>query len=799
MGALLHDLRFSLRTLSRSPAVATVAILTLALGIGANTAIFGVVHSVLLRPIPYRDPSRLVRVASVNPSLAVADSRSSAKNILDWQRQSTAFEDLACFQEWDGVLTIAGQADPVRVNWATPNLLPMLGVQPVCGRLFNERDTEHGVVLPHGLWHRRFAGDLAALGQPVKADDTNGTIIGVLPPSALAPAQGTPPIDQTFVRMDLPKIAFPRDWQLFNVIGRLKPGVTVAQAQAQLDRIAAELERQYPDTNAAWGVKVTGLQDWMTQPVRAQLLAVYVTTVIILLIACLNVSNLLLIRGDARRRELAIRCALGSTRGPLVRQLLIESLVLATIGGAAGVVLALWCRRAMLGLAPQSLGLGSGWTIGAPVLLSAAGISFAAALLSGLFPALRLSAGNLNRALGETGRSASAGRSRHRLLGSLVVGQIAISTVLLVAAALAIVSFQKLMRVDPGFATRNTISCLIATHGNGDNIPPMLDALAALPGVESIGASNIELLDDLHSLPIRVTIDGSGEAQEAAATVDYWIVTPGYFAAAGIPLLAGRTFDPHELDRGPVVAVINETLANRYFANRDPVGKIIRIPTARKDQPGLPRQVIGVVASVKHRGLHDAGVPMMYVPHASVGTGSIALTVRTSTDPAAVLPTLRAALRRLDPGLAVTRVSTTQQLVAQSVAGRRFATVLMFAFATVGLVLAALGLYGVMSYAVGQRTREIGVRMALGAQRWTVMRLIVRQGMLLVALGVTVGLAGAAAVTRVLQSVLFNVSPTDPATFAAIAALLCGVALLACALPARRATRIDPLVALRHE
>ena len=800
MDALLRDLRFSLRSLAKHPGLAAVAVVTLALGIGANTAIFGVVNSVLLRPLPYRDADRLVRIASVNPRLGLTDSRSSAKNILDWQRQCAAFEEIACFQEWDGVLTAAGEAEPVRVNWATANLLPMLGIRPAAGRMPADGDAEHGVLLPWALAQRRFGTPAAALGQAVKEDDTNGVVVGVLPPSALAPAQGTPPLDQVFVRMNLATNTFPRDWQLFNVIGRLKPGVTVAHAQAELDRIAAELQREHPDTNAGWGVRLTPLKQWTTEPVRAQLLAVYVTTGVILLVACLNVSNLLLMRGEARRKELAIRCVLGSPRGAIVRQLLVESAVLAAVGGAAGMLLAAWCHRALLGLAPDSLGLGSGWAIGPSALLSAAGVTLGAALLCGLAPAVRLSSGNLNRALADTGRGASAGRTRHRLLSSLVVGQIAVSTVLLAAAGLAVVSFRKLMRVDPGFATRDTISCLIATHGNGESVPRMIDALSALPGVESVGAANIELLDDLHSLPIRITVDGSGDVPEMTATVDYWIVTPGYFDAAGIPLLAGKMFDPQPTDAGPAVVIINESLAERCFPGRDPIGGTIRIPDPqRRGEPGLPRQVIGVVASVKHRGLPAPGVPMLYVPHRSVATGSIALTVRTRGDPAAVLPALRPTIRSVDPALVVTRISTTRQLVAQSLAGRRFATLLMFTFAAVGTLLAGLGLYGVMSYAVGQRTKEIGIRMALGARHGTVMRWVVGQGMLLVAFGVAAGLAAALAVTRIMQSLLFNVSPTDPATFAGISVLLGAVALIACALPARRASRVDPMVALRHE
>jgi putative ABC transport system permease protein len=479
--------------------------------------------------------------------------------------------------------------------------------------------------------------------------------------------------------------------------------------------------------------------------------------------------------------------------------------VLAAAGGAAGVLLAAWCRRALLGIAPESLGLGTDWAVGPRALLSAAAVTVAAALVSGLSPALRLSGGGLSRDLGDAGRSTSGGRRRHRLLGALVVTETAVSTALLAGAAFALVSFRNLSRVDPGFATRNTVSCLLATHDDGASIPRVIDALAALPGVESVGAANIDLLDELHSLPIRVTADDAaavgGSSDAPALTVDYWIVTPGYFAAAGIPLLSGRTFEPRELEEGAAgVAVINEALARRLFSGSDALGRVVRIPNPRrKGEPGLPKVVVGVAASVKQRGLASADVPMLYVPDNKVGTGSIALVVRTRTDPAAVAAAVRRTVRAADPAAAVTRVSTTGQIVARSLAGRRFATALVSAFAALGVALVAVGLYGVMSYAVAQRTREIGVRMALGAARGAVIRLVLGEGMLLAGVGAAAGVVIACACARAAGGLLFGVSPADPATLAAVATLVCAVALAACAVPARRATRIEPLAALRHE
>ena len=796
----MNDLKFAFRQLLKNPGFTAVAVLTLALGIGANTAIFSVVNAVVLRPLPYRDPDRLVRIASVNPNLGLTDSRSSGLNVLDWQRQSTLFESIAAFQEWDGILTFRGKSEPARINWVTPNLMPMLGLKPLHGGLLPDGETPApGLVLPYGVWKNRFGGDESVIGQPINEDGVNTVIVGVLPPVVAAPAQGALPLDQAFVRMNLPKLDFPRDWHLFNVIGRLKPGVSIAQAQAELSRIATELEKLYPETNRGWGVKVTELKTWMFAPVRDQLLIVYVATAVILLIACLNVSNLFLIRGAARRKEFAIRCALGSTRFQLARQLLSESVVLAVSGGAAGLLVAMACRQALLGFAPESLGIQRGSTFDWPVLASALVSSVLASLLFGLFPALRLSRSNLNHVLVESGRSASPGRNRHRLLRGLVAGQIAISTVLLVAAGLAVVSFQNLMRVDPGFAKQNSVCFRVGHLADQQTGERILEALAAVPGVQAVGAAHIELLNDVFSNPVRITIDGKAELSDASApTVNFWLITRDYFSATGIPLLAGRTFTERDDTNAPAVAIINEALAKRYFANEDPIGNIIRIPDTKKGRPGMARRIVGVVGSIRQHGLREPAVPVLYTHYTDFATGSIALTARTKENPVAMLPALRAAIQNVNPELLMTRVSTTEQIVARSFASERFATLLMFVFAALGTLLAAVGLYGVLTYAVSQRTQEVGIRMALGAQRGDVLGMVLRQGMRLVALGIVAGLAVALVFGRVMRSLLFNVSPNDPLTFATITLLLSAVALLACWLPARRATKIDPIEALRY-
>lgn len=789
-----QDLCLAVRTLRKSPGFTAVAVSTLALGIGANTAIFSYLNAVLLRPLPYPEADRLVRIGSVNPMLGIGDSRSSDPNILDWKDRSRSFEKLAAFQEWDGVLTLRGRSESVRVDWATPDLLSLLGIHPVEGRLLTDGDdVNSGVLLPYSIW-ARFGRDPAIVGQVVKLDGETGTIVGILPPNTAVPTQGTPALDQVFLAADLRRSHWPRGLQLRNVVARLKPGVTVAQAQQELGGIAADLERQFPDTNRGWGVQVTNLKEWQTNLVRDQLLAVYGATVVILLIACLNVSNLVLIRGEVRRKELAIREALGSTRLRLARHLLAENLFLSFAGAVIGVLLGFWCQRGLLAFAPASLGIKE-TRLDPAALVSALSAAIFAALLSGLLPLLRMRQTGLAETLALAGRSASAGRGRHRMLNVLVTGQLAVSTALLLAACLASVSFQKLMRVDPGFASHNVICFRVGAFSKESSGQRVLDSLSALPGVEAVGAANIELLDDVFSNGIRITSeDAARPGGWNTGTVDAWHATSDYFSAAGIPLRAGRTFNAKD---GYDVVIVNEALARRFFPNQDPVGRSLHVPWT--NFPGSPKRIIGLVGSVRQRGPRQAEIPIYYMHLHMQDMTHLAVAVRTGENPRAIIPLLEDTIRKVDAQLVMTHVSTTAGIVTRSLSGQHFAALLMAGFAGLGLVLAAVGLYGVIAYTVAQRTREIGVRMALGAQRREVLRLVLRRGLRLIISGAALGLIAGMVVMRSAHSVRFRVSAADPTIAAAVGLFMCAVALLACWLPAQRAARVDPMKALREE
>lgn len=801
----MNDLRYALRQLRKNPGFTAVAVLSLALGIGANTAIFSLVHELLVHSLPYPEPERLVRIGSVNPSQGVNDSLSSLRDINDWRERSSSIEDLAAYQDSKGLLTLDGKSVLLRNNSGTANFLPMLGVKPALGRALLPEDDRGSaaLMLSHKVWQRDFAGDPTIIGKPAKYFGVPATVVGVLPPGAKAPTQGSSPLDELFLALNPDNYSYARNYRAFQVIARLRADTTPEQAEAELNGIAASLANEYPDSNRGWGIRVTPLQDWCTEPYRGRLWLVYAATGIVLLIVCVNISNLLLIRGTARSKELAIRCALGSTRWALIRQQLCESLLLGFLGGGAGLFVAPWCHEALLRWAPEEMGLASSWALNLPVLTSAFALSLFVAVTSGVFPAARFSQAKLGRDLIAVGRSATSNRGHQRLLDGLVIGQLAASTILLLAAGITLTGFNKTMNLDPGFSVLNRASFGLADQPEAPSatnpawsskvVPKLLAALADIPGIKSVAASNHGLMHSPHSMSLRVWRDRDMGAEALETPADFWVVTKDYFSAAGITLLAGQDFSDHDTDKGKLDLIVNETLAQKIFPGEDPIGQFIRVGKGAK-----PLTIIGVVGAIRH-GLAKEPVPIIYRHRDTIGTGFPTVMVHSEVPISPMLPVIEEAIQKVAPEAVAGRMRSHEDLLAESMAGPRFAVRLISCFALLGTLLAALGLYGVMTYLVIRQGREIGIRLALGADRGTVRTQILRRGMRLTTFGIALGLLGGLALGKILQGLVRETEVNDPRTIGFISLVLVAVAFLACILPARRATRVHPMEALRCE
>ena len=801
MTTLIQDLRYALRMLLKNPGFAAVAVVALALGIGANTAIFSVVNTILLRSLPYDDPDRLM-VVKENKLPQFPEFSVSPGNFLDWRKQNASFEKLAAVQGSSYNL-VTSDDEPERLDGArvSAGLFEMLGVKPVQGRTFLEEEDQPGhqnvVVLSSNLWKRRFGSDPNIIGQSITMSAASYTIIGIMPPSF------------QFLDRDIDlwtPIAFTaaqaqqHGSHYISVIGRLKPGVTTEQARTEMSGIAARLAEQYPSSNAGWSTIVVPMQQFEVRDIKPALLVLLGAVALVLLIACANVANLLLARSTARQKEIAIRTALGASRSRVVRQLLTESVVLAVVGGAAGLLLAAWGTRSLLALAPEDLPRVKDVALDGRVLGFTLLVTLITGIVFGLVPALQASRPNLNETLKEGGRGTTGGH--HRIRSSLVITEVAVALVLLVGAGLLIRSFIRLQQVNPGFNTKNAMSANVALPGrkypNSDQylsfFTQLIEKIAALPGVVAVGATQ--------SLPIQgdylVGFNIQGRPPDPPGedkSTNYYAVTPDYFKAMGIPLLRGRLFTEQDSKNAPRVAVINEAMARTYFSDEDPIGKGINLSQGRE---GF-REIVGIVGDVKQYGLAQPTTLQTYEPYLQMPFSAVTLVVRTEGNPAALSGPIRSEVLALDKEQPVSRIRTLDQIISGSVQQQRFTMLLLGVFAGVALILAAVGLYGVMSYAVTQRTHEIGIRMALGANTGNVLRLVVGHGMLLALIGVAIGLAGAFAFTRVMSKLLFAVSTTDTVTFAGISLMLTGVALIACLVPARRATKVDPMVALRHE
>jgi len=806
LDSIRQDVAYAVRRLLQSPGFTLVAALTLALGIGATSAIFSVVNAVLLRPLPYPEADRLVQVAALWQGRTVAYL--SPQNFLDIEAQAKSFERLAA-TDTSG-MTLTGHGDAVRLEGAevSASFFDVLRARPALGRGFakgeNEPGRTHVVVLGDKLWRERFGGDPAIVGREIQVDREPRTVVGVAPAGFSYPegAEIWQPLsyDERF------RTHSRGAWYL-TVVGRLAPGASVGAAREEVATIAARLAKEYPNEDEGVGGTVSGLRESLVGNTKKALFVLLGAVGLVLLVACVNVANLLLARVGGREGELALRAAIGAGRGRIVRQLLTESLLLALVGGAIGALLASGLVDVLLALQPQGVPRLSEVRIDRAVLAFAALLSLATSLVFGVLPALSMSRRATAQALRQGSRGILGG-ARTRLRGALVVGQIALAMVLLAGSGLLIRSFTLLRHVDPGFDTKSALSFRFtlpeSAYGDDARKVAFHDALAArlaaLPGVRSAGAVfGLPLASG--SFVISFTVDGRPELPPAQQpSLNVAIVTPGYFKTMGIEIVRGRAFAAGDVDTAPHVVVLSEAAVRKHFPGEDPLGKRIRLGLGRG--PGKPNaggEVVGVARDVKRYGLAKESAPEIYVAYAQHPVQSMAMVLRTDVPPRSLAAAAERTLHELDAELPVSSVLTLEEIVARSISEPRFYTLLLGAFAATALFLAALGLFGVMSYAVQQRTRELAVRLALGARHPELRRLVVREALVLAGIGLVLGLGGSLLLSRALTTLLYSVSPTDPATLGAVAGLLLATTLAASYLPARRATRIDPVVALRAD
>ena len=818
MNTLWHDLRYGFRMLTKDKGFTVVAAIILALGIGANTAIFSVVNGLLLRPLPYRDSTRLAIIWTHSPGANVDQDWPSPGQYSAITAHNTSFEDLAIAQGDDVILNGPGGPERFGAVMTSSNLFSMLGAVPELGRVFlPEEDVGEQattVILSYGLWQQRYGGDRNVIGQALTLDGKSYTIVGVMPANfslgyEVMPTVGS--VQHADLLLPLPMTAkgmAEQGDENYNIIGRLRPGATITQAQSELDAVVTALEEQFPDRYPAsrqFSFSVKPLLEQVVGDVRPALLMLVGAVGCVLLIACANVANLLLARAAAREKEMAIRTALGAGRWRVVRQLLIESVMLATVGGGLGLLVAIWGLDGLRALNPGNVPRLQSIHIDARVL----GFTFAAAVLTGfcfgLAPALRSSKVDLNESLKEGARSLVVGGS-HRLTNLLVIGEMALSLILLICAGLLIRSFLRVERVEPGFSAKNVLSLRVSVVGT-DYVDrsrrviffqQLLDRIRQIPGVESVGTASVLPLSGSNNWG-SITIEGYEPAESGQNKIlaDRRIAGAGYFETMMIPLISGRLFNQFDKQDAMPVTIIDQNMARTYWPGIDPIGKRLKMGGVDSKAPWLT--VVGVVGNVKQYALDSDSRVALYFPHEQVPAGTMYITARTSGDPSGIVGPVTNDARAIDANVPVFDIRTMDQRISESLARRRFAMVSLGLFAVVAMTLAAVGIYGVMSYTVTQRTREIGIRMALGESSSGVLRLIVGKGMTLAAVGVGIGLGGALAATRMMASLLFGVSSTDPLTFAVISFLLAGVALGACFVPARRATRVDPMEALRYE
>jgi putative ABC transport system permease protein len=805
METLIQDLRYTVRMLLKKPAFTAIVVLALAIGIGANTAIFSVVNAILLRPLPYKNFDRISMIWMDNPKLGVAEDWHSYPNYVDYKQQNQVYEDMAAFNNRSFNLT--GVGDPVRIlgAWNTASLFSVLGVEPSMGRVFTEEEEEPGkdlvVVLSNGLWRSRFGSNPNAIGQAISMNGANRTVIGVMPTGFSFPDKRT----EVWVPLALsPQRKQARSVISYKAVGRLKPGVSMAQARADMGAIAKRLDEQYSQSD--YGVNLVLLRDQETRTVKPALMVLLGAVAFVLLIACANVANLLLAQAAIREREIAIRLALGARRWRIVRQLLTESAVLGLVGGAAGLLMAVWGLNVLVALSPGDIPRFDQAGIDGRVLAFTLTVSLLTGLIFGLVPSLQASKPDLNNTLKEGSRGTTGGAGGLRVRNLLVVSEIALSLVLLVGAGLLIRSFMRLQQFDLGFNPNNLATMRIQLPGTKYREPAQVDAfykqllerIESVPGVKSVGAiSDVFLTDTPNST--NFSIEGRPVPIGAdSIEVPLDSVSPGYFRAMGIPLRSGREFDDRDVRNSTPVVIVNETFVRRFFADEEPLGKRFVY-----GQPGPDNNnwitIVGVVGDMRRTGFDRPVRPETFLPQSQNPSATLTIVARTAVDPVTLSSTLRGEVWAIDNDQSVYDLKSMDQTLSEMSSQRRFNMLLLGVFAALALTLAAVGIYGVMSYSVAQRTHEIGVRMALGARGTDVLGMVVRRGMVLAFAGIGAGLIGAAALTRLLSSLLYGVSATDPLTFVVIPIVLAAVALGACFVPARRATKVDPMVALRYE
>jgi len=816
---MFQDLRFGVRMLLKHKGFTAVAALTLALGVGANTAIFSVVNATLLRPLPYREPERIVMLWTDNSSLNFGfhELPLTPPDLLGWRNQAQSFDQIAAFKVAWGDLSEQGEPERVGAVYATANLFPLLGLQPQLGRTFTpeeDRSERNKVaMISHALWQRRYGGDPALVGGTITLNREPLTVVGVMPPGVDFPhGAEVPPAYNLSARTDV-WVSFARDpkyWQddgarELIAIGRLKPGVALAQAQAEMSAIAQRRAEDHPLTHAGWLVHLRPLALQVAGKTRPVLFILLGAVAFVLLIACANIANLLLSRSAARRKEMAVRAAIGAGSGRILRQLLTESVVLSALGGGIGLLLGAWGIRMILAFSPPDIPRLNETTLDGHVLLFTLFISLATGIVFGLAPAWQASKVNLSEALNADGRFGVA-TGRRRAHGLLVIAEVALAVVLLTGAGLMLQSFLRLLSVDPGFNPQQVVTFEVGLFGakyGADNRKRQFfrearALLAGLPGVRSAAAANYLPLGEAKAFDTFFIEGAPAVPPGKEPLTEHTGITPGYFATMGVTILRGRDFNDQDTADRPKVCIIDEAIARNFFHGADPLGKRLKLNGTAEGIPWLT--IVGVARSVRGHSLEAEPRPIVYLPGEQRIRNVMTFVVRTEASSAAALEQpIRAAMKSLDPAMPLAKYRRMESLVANSVARPRFSAFLLSLFAATALTLTVVGLYGVVAYGVSQRTREIGIRIALGAGGRNILALIIRQGMAPALAGLAIGVAGALALTRLLETQLYEVKPTDPATFIGVGLILPLVALAACWLPARRAAKVDPVEALRRD